>query len=105
MQDQVWEIYFLPPFLRKTRAYLWLHDLVGCHACTVQTAPVGGARGAIRPVEAAVFGGAVGLALLPAPQLAADITVRGVGAVHKLLPKHLLTLAVEAVCGAWEFTG
>lgn len=71
----------------------------------MQTALVGGARGAIRPVEAAVFGGAVGLALLPAPQLAADVTVRGVGAVHKLLPKHLLALAVEAVCGAWKYTG
>ena len=55
--------------------------------------------------QAAVAGGAVGLALLSAPQLAAHQTLRGVSAPGELLSKGLLALAVEAVGVAWGLHG
>lgn len=61
---------------------------------------IGATRGAICPGQATVPGGAVWLALLATPQLAANITVGGVGAVDELLSKDLLALSVQAVRGA-----
>ena len=66
---------------------------------------VGPTGRAIRPGQASVTGGAVGLAFLPAPQLAAHQILWGILALGELLSKRLLALAVEAVGVAWGLHG
>ena len=89
---------------RAPRAYLSLKALrQGARAALA--GGVGPTGRAVRPGQAAVAGGAVGLALLSAPQLAAHQTLRGVSAPGELLSKGLLALAVEAVGVAWGLHG
>lgn len=60
-------------FFLNIFSYRRLHHLLGGHALPVQAGPVGRARRAVGPGQAAVFGGALRRAVLLAPQLAAGI--------------------------------
>lgn len=71
------------------------------HAAPVPAQPLGFAGGSIGPGQAAILGVAEGLpAAGPAPQLGANVLLRGVGAVLEVLAKDLLALLVQAVQGS-----
>lgn len=71
----------------------------------METGAVEATRRAVCPGQAAVFGGALWRPVLLTPKLAADVTVRRVGAVDEVLPEDLLALLVQAVLGAWQGFG
>lgn len=88
----------------KKQSYQRLHHFLSRHARPVEASPVGTTRSAVSPGQAAVPSGALWCPVLLTPQLAANITVGGVGAVDKLLSKNLLALLVQAVLGAWQLS-
>lgn len=92
----VWE----PPHPNELCQYLGLERVLG-QAGTIPAQPAALAGGAIGPGQAAVLGVAQRLpSAHPAPQLGADVLLRGVGAVLEVLAKDLLALLVQAVEGS-----